>query len=69
MPIVAVLRNRDSGQNIWAQTFGKEQREKVVDTVNRIREILNGQREAVATKNANKCKACRFKGSCDVRTG
>lgn len=69
LPVVAVLRNRDSGENIWAQTFAKEQREDVLNTVSRIRGILSGETEAVSTRNPNKCRACRFKGACDFRVG
>jgi len=67
LPIIAVLRNRDSGENIWAQAFGKEQREDAVRAIERIQNVLSGEIEAVSTRNPNKCRACRFKGSCDVR--
>ena len=68
LPIIAVLRNRDSGENVWAQTFGKEQRADVVNAVERIQRVLSQETEAVSTRNPNKCKACRFKSSCDNRS-
>jgi CRISPR/Cas system-associated exonuclease Cas4 (RecB family) len=69
LPIVAVLRNRDSGDNIWAQAFSEEQRENVLKAVDRIHRVLSQETEAVSTENPNKCRACRFKGSCDARSG
>jgi CRISPR/Cas system-associated exonuclease Cas4 (RecB family) len=69
LPITAVLRNRDTGENIWAQTFGEEQREEVVKAVDRIQRVLSQETKAVSTENPNKCRACRFKRSCDVRSG
>lgn len=69
LPIVAVLRNRDTGENTWAQAFSKEQREDVARAVDRIHRVLSGETEAASTNNPNKCRACRFKGSCDVRSG
>jgi CRISPR/Cas system-associated exonuclease Cas4 (RecB family) len=68
LPVIAVLRNRDSRENIWAQSFAKEQREGVLSAIDRIQGILSGETQATSTKNPNKCRACRFKSSCDNRS-
>ena len=68
LPIIAVLRNRDTGKEIWTQDFTKEQRQDVLVTVNRILEILQGKITPASTRNPNKCRACRFKSSCDTRS-
>jgi CRISPR-associated exonuclease Cas4 len=68
LPVIAVLRNRDTGENIWAQAFAKEQREDVLEAVDRIQRVLSQETEPVSTRNPNKCRACRFKSSCDNRS-
>ena len=68
MPIVAVLRNRDTGNEIWAEPFKQEHREDVLDAVTRIIGILNGTRPPIPTKKPTKCRACRYRVSCDAKT-
>lgn len=68
LPIVAVLRNRDTGKDIWSEPFLQEQREEVLTAIGRIVGILSGEiTEVQVTGNPNKCRACRLRASCDVR--
>ncbi len=65
MPLIAVLRNRDTQQVFWEKPFANRHRDMVKETTQRILDILNGKRVPVPTTNANKCRSCRFNGDCD----
>ncbi len=67
LPIIAGLRNRATGNEIWAQPFAQEHRDEVLRAIARIKQLLDGEGVAVGTKNPRKCRSCRFKESCDVR--
>jgi CRISPR-associated exonuclease Cas4 len=66
MPVVAGIRNRDTGSEIWAQPFTQEHRDEVLKAISRIRQLLSGQATATAVRNPRKCRACRFRGECDA---
>lgn len=69
LPIVAVLRNRDTGKEIWSEPFSQEHREETLTAIGRILGILSGEiTEIQVTGNPNKCRACRLKGSCDAKS-
>ncbi len=67
LPIIAGIRNRDTGYEVWAQHFATEHREEVLRAVSRIRQLLDGEAIPVGTRNPRKCRTCRFCDSCDVR--
>lgn len=67
LPIIAVLRNRDTGKEVCSMPFTEELRIEVSNAVRRIKGIVNGQIQATPTKNVNKCRACRLRESCDAR--
>jgi CRISPR-associated exonuclease Cas4 len=68
MPIIAGIRNRDTGYEIWASPYTRRNREEVLRAVSRIRQLLDGEAIPVGCRNPKKCRACRFNGSCDVRS-
>jgi CRISPR-associated exonuclease Cas4 len=68
LPIVAGIRNRDTGYEIWAEPFTGLHREEVEKAISRIRQLLDGEAIPVGCRNPRKCRACRFNGSCDARS-
>ena len=69
LPLVAVLRNRDTGKEVWEEAFSDEHRRDVLIAVERIWGILSGKRAAEPTPNPNKCRPCRLRDHCPVRSG
>jgi len=69
LPIVAGIRNRETGYEVWAEPFTRRHRQTVVRAVSRIRQILDGEAIARGAGNPRKCRACRFRDSCDDRCG
>jgi CRISPR-associated exonuclease Cas4 len=67
LPLVGVLRNRDSGLEIWEEQFSEEARLDVTGSVLRIEGILGGTTAAIPTRNSNKCTRCRFSPQCGVK--
>lgn len=67
LPIVAGIRNRETGYEVWAEAFTRRHREEVVTAVSRIRQILDGEAIPRGAGNPRKCRACRFCDSCDAR--
>ncbi|MEM2918856.1 MAG: CRISPR-associated protein Cas4 [Candidatus Altiarchaeota archaeon] len=64
LPIFACLRNRDTQQLIWDEKFSDEQKDIVINSINRIFGILNGNIKPIPAKKESKCKKCRFKQFC-----
>jgi CRISPR-associated exonuclease Cas4 len=69
LPIVAGIRNRETGYEVWAEPFTRRHRQTVVRAVSRIRQILDGEAIPRGAGNPRKCRACRFRDSCDDRCG
>lgn len=68
LPIVAGIRNKETGYEVWAQPFAQGHREEVQRAIFRIRQLIDGEAIPVGTRNRRKCKACRFVTSCDVKS-
>jgi len=66
LPIVAGIRNRKTGHEIWAEPFTRQHRQAVIRAVSRIRQILDGEAIPRGAGNPRKCRACRFHDSCDA---
>jgi len=66
LPIIASLRHRDSQKIIWQEEFLEEHKRIVLESVERILDILNGNRKPQPTSNFDKCRSCRLKSVCDV---
>jgi len=66
LPIIASLRHRDTQEIIWQEEFSKEHKQIVMESVERILGILNGNREPQPTSKLSKCKSCKLKHICDI---
>jgi len=69
LPIVAGIRNRETGYEIWGEPFTRRHRQAVAKAVSRIRQILDGEAIPRGAGNPRKCRACRFHESCDAGCG
>ncbi len=67
LPVMAGIRSRETGFEVWAQHFTADHREEVRRAVSRIRQLLSGEAVPVGTRNRRKCQACRLASSCDVK--
>jgi CRISPR-associated exonuclease Cas4 len=67
LPIVAGIRNRETGYEVWAEPFTRRHRQAVMRAVSRIRQILDGEAIPRGAGNPRKCRACRFHDSCDAK--
>lgn len=67
LPIMAGVRCKETGYEVWAQLFVQGHREEVQSAVSRIRQIIDGEATPVGTRNRRKCRECRLAASCDVR--
>jgi len=65
MPIIAALRQRDTQKVFWQEMLCDEHKNIVVESAQRIIDILNGIREPEPTLKMNKCKSCRLINECD----
>jgi len=66
IPLIACIRQRDTQKIIWRENFSDEHKKIVLESVERILGILNGNRKPEHTSNFNKCKSCRLKNVCDI---
>lgn len=64
LPVFGAVGNRDEpGEVLWQGPL-EEHREDLLETVERIRGVLLGEREPVPTGNGNKCRACSLVEEC-----
>ncbi|MCX5998318.1 MAG: CRISPR-associated protein Cas4 [Chloroflexi bacterium] len=68
LPIVAVIRNRDTGQRAWQRAFARRHRQQVQGAVARIRMLLNGEVKPKGVRNPRKCGRCRFRDRCEIKS-
>ena len=68
LPIMAGIRNNETGYEVRAQPFAQGHREEVQRAIFRIRQLIDGEAIPMGTRNRRKCKACRFATSCDVKS-
>ena len=69
LPIMAGVRSKDTGYEVWAQPFAQGHRDEVERAVFRIRQLIDGEAVLVRTRNRRKCRACWFVVSCDAKAG
>jgi len=62
--IVASLRQRGTENIYWASYFDEKAEKDIINLINRIHKLLNGELEFKATNNPNKCRSCRFNIVC-----
>lgn len=56
--IIAVLRNRDSDEEVWTNNFTGTERDKTFEILNRIKSLFEQKVEPIPTNNPRKCQAC-----------
>lgn len=65
--IIASLRERGTDNIYWSSYFDYEAESKIINLINHIHELISGNKPFGSTDNPNKCKKCRFNGSCAKR--
>jgi len=65
LPLVAVIRNEHTGDDMWSKLFTQGDVLKVNECVNRIIGIMEGTWIPEPTTNKNKCANCRWHPVCD----
>ena len=63
--IVASLRERGTENIYWASYFDEKAEKDIIDLINRMHRLLEGEIEFKATDNPNKCRSCRFNTICE----
>ena len=57
-PIYAILRDRDTNEEVWKEQFGIKNESSFTTTITRIKKILQNEENPIPTQNPNKCAAC-----------
>lgn len=65
LPLLATLRQRDTQEIFWEKEFIDEDKDMVLESAQRILDVLNGKRQPEPTLNIKKCRSCRHKDGCD----
>ena len=63
--IVASLRERGTENIYWASYFDEKAEKDIINLINRMHGLLEGEIEFKATDNPNKCRSCRFNAICE----
>jgi len=63
--IVASLRERGTDNVFWSSYFDDVAEKNVIELINRVHNLLDGNIGYIPTKNPKKCRSCRFNSSCD----
>ena len=63
--IVASLRERGTENIYWASYFDEKAEKDIINLINRMHGLVEGQLEFKATDNPNKCRSCRFNAICE----
>lgn len=58
--IVGVLRNSDTKEVIWEEEFTDSVKDDIMESIQRVHDLIAGNREFEPTRNPNKCRSCRF---------
>jgi len=64
-PLFAVVRNRDSGVEVWRGEFDVKAREAAVNDVDRLWGMLRGEFPWEDGASSSKCRACRYRQWCE----
>ncbi len=62
--IEGALRTRGTSNIFWQKEFDEKAEENIIETINHMQRLIDGEDEFIPTKNPNKCNACRFKKLC-----
>ncbi len=62
--IKGALRQRDTGNIFWNETFDENVEKSIKFLIKRIEGLFEGTKPFIPTKNKNKCKSCRYQSYC-----
>ena len=65
LPIKSIIADELTGEPFWEHDYNEQDEREIAETTQRILDIVNCKRLAVATENKNKCRGCRFNSECD----
>ncbi len=68
LPLFGALRQEDQGKIMWLEEYRDGHDSLVTATVNRIKAVLEGKEAAESIGNIRKCRACRMREKCPVKT-
>ena len=63
-PIKGALRQRGTDNIFWSEEFDSDAEKEIIYLINRMHSLINGEKPFIATKNANKCRSCRYRSCC-----
>ncbi len=66
VPIVVMIRDRDTGEAKWEDTFNEDNEKWIKDTLARMRAILSDEIKPKPTDNLRKCEVCSVNYACDI---
>ncbi len=69
VPVHAVIRSRDSGEEIYRGEFGARERERVEEIIKELLDVIYSRREPTVRINERKCASCRFRDVCPAYRG
>ncbi|MCD4666777.1 Dna2/Cas4 domain-containing protein [archaeon] len=61
----AVLRDRDTQKTTWHEAYEEKHKKEVLNTINKMNNILKEDIKPTPNKNINKCKACNYNKVCE----
>ncbi|EKQ54617.1 MAG: hypothetical protein B655_0729 [Methanobacterium sp. Maddingley MBC34] len=65
--IIAALRERGTDNIFWSAYFDEKSEKDIISLINRVHNLLEGQKEFMPTNNPRKCRSCRLKIKCDKK--
>ena len=65
--IIAALRERGTGNIFWHEEFDENNEQRIRYQINSLHRLIDNKRDAIPTKNPNKCKKCRFQSYCEEK--
>ena len=65
--IIAALRQRGTDNVFWHDKFNENNEKSIKYEINKLHRLIDNKRDAMPTKNPNKCKKCRFQSYCEEK--
>ena len=66
-PITAAVRSRGSDRIVWSEAFDGKAEKKVERLIKRVHGLIDGDLQFKSSRQAYKCRPCRFFEVCDKR--
>ncbi len=65
--IVGALRERGTDNIFWSAYFDEKSEKDIISLINRVHNLLMGEKDFLPTTNPRKCRSCRLKIKCDKK--